>query len=187
MTALHFTSSRRRRLLFPGLLALGILFLLTHQYIIITFNILIRGPYIAAYQSDHLRISQQNDGFDITFESYPTRPSVKFDESTQLVPAIIHNIMLGSKGKISGNSALEAAHEACVKMHPGYTFQLWDDTNSAEFVQEFFPELYPMWSNYRFVIQKADSLRYMILYVYGGKHQSLSFQFPFNHGFRHFS
>jgi hypothetical protein len=171
MTALHLTPSRRRRLFFPTLLALGIFFLLTRQYLLITFNILIRGPYIAAYHSDHLFISQEKDNFDVTFESYPTLSSVNID-GPELVPAIIHNIRLGPQKDVS--IGLEVAHAACVATHPGYTFQMWDDTNANKFVQDFFPELYPMWSNYRFVIQRADSLRYMVLYVYGGKSPKFS-------------
>jgi mannosyltransferase OCH1-like enzyme len=142
------------------------LLFLAHRYLDITVNILFRGPYIATYHSDHLRISQERDGFDITFASYSSQPP-KTTNYSAAVPAIIHDIMLGSNS--INSTGLQMAHQTCVDMHPGYQFMSWNDENAAEFVASHFPDLYPMWSSYRFVIQKADSLRYMVLYVYGGK------------------
>src|ERR1700753_2505455 len=177
MTALLLAPSprrRRRKLIAIGLLSLFLLFL-AHQYLAITINILFRGPYIAAYHSDHLRISQDRDGFDVTFDSYSSKPSVSIDKSAP-VPAIMHHIMLGpTANNVTG---LSTARQACVDMHPGYEFMMWTDTNSARFVKRYFSELYTMWSSYRYTIQKADSLRYMILYVYGGKIFSACRHFP---------
>jgi mannosyltransferase OCH1-like enzyme len=162
----HSPRRRRRKLFIIGVASFCFLLFLAHQYLAITINILFRGPYIAAYHSDHLRISQDRDGFDVTFDSYSSQPSFSIDQ-TAPVPAIMHHIMLGlSANNIIG---LSTARQACVDMHPGYEFKMWSDANSAQFVKTYFPELYSMWSSYPHTIQKADSLRYMILYVYGGK------------------
>jgi inositol phosphorylceramide mannosyltransferase catalytic subunit len=161
----HSARRRRRKLIYLAIAVCSLFILLTHRYLAITFNILFRGPFIAAYQSDHLRLSER-DGFDITFRSYPDRPPVPSNAS-DVVPAIMHHIMLGSTN--DNSTALRTAYEACVAMHPNYQFRLWTDANATDFVTSHFPELYNMWSSYKYTIQKADSLRYMVLYVYGGK------------------
>ena len=54
-------------------------------------------------------------------------------------------------------------------MHPQYEFKFWTDKNAEEFVTREFPEILDTWHSYRHLIQKADSLRYMVLYTYGGE------------------
>lgn len=165
------SSKRRRRKMFVVIITvLALILLLSHNYLSITYNILFKGPYIATQRSNHLFIGQSHEVFDITFESYPLQPAppsnITPDGHENLVPPIIHQIYLGPKG--NGSAVLQSARHSCVEMHPGYQFMDWTDENSEQFVLEHFPELFPTWSTYRFVIQKADSLRYMILYYYGG-------------------
>jgi mannosyltransferase OCH1-like enzyme len=175
MTAICATHNRRRRrkLLLP-LVALTILLLLfLHAYAEVAVNILFRGPYIARRRSSHMRISAARDGFDVSFRSYPSRPTrhsaASADDASLPVPPLIHHILLGKPAVDPSRSAnLTAARQACVDMHPSYQFKYWTDAAAAEFVRENFPQLFGMWSSYRMTIQKADSLRYMLLYVHGG-------------------
>jgi mannosyltransferase OCH1-like enzyme len=174
---ISYTSKRRRRKLFVvATTSVAFLLLFTFGYIPIIYNILIKGPYIATHRSDQLYIGQPHDAFDITFQSYPSRPALPSnitpDGHEALVPPIMHQISLGPKANKS--ASLQAARESCVEMHPGYQFMDWVDENSAQFVHEHFPDLYPTWSSYRYIIQKADSLRYMVLYHYGGTYIYIS-------------
>ncbi|KAF2670396.1 putative glycosyl transferase [Microthyrium microscopicum] len=165
MSTIIVANRRRRRrkalLILPALFAIVLLF---HGYIRITYNILFRGPFIAHAFSEHLHVSKARDDFDITFNSYPTTPSNTLNTSLP-VPPIMHQILLGSP---KTNENVTIARKACVRMHPGYEFKLWTDDNAADFVAKEYPHLFDMWSSYRFTIQKADSLRYMVLYAYGG-------------------
>ncbi len=54
-------------------------------------------------------------------------------------------------------------------MHPQYEYRFWNDRNAEEFVAREFPEMLDTWNSYRYRIQKVDSLRYMVLYAYGGE------------------
>jgi inositol phosphorylceramide mannosyltransferase catalytic subunit len=107
------------------------------------------------------------DNFDVTFQSYSTRPDAGVDDSHNVVPPIIHNIFIGNNATL--RPSWEVARASCRKQHPGYTFEFWDEERAQDFVQRQFPAVWPMWRDYEFSIQKADSLRYMILYYYGGK------------------
>jgi mannosyltransferase OCH1-like enzyme len=174
MTALCAAHNRRRRrklLLLLALLSLLALAALCRAYATVAVNILFRGPYIARRRSAHMRISAaHDDGFDVSFRAYPARPAaVGAVDASLPVPPLIHHILLGKPRVDPARDAnLTAARQACVDMHPGYEFKFWTDGPAAEFVRERFPQLFAMWSGYRMTIQKADSLRYMLLYVHGG-------------------
>lgn len=156
---------RRRRIAILSVAILAGVLLLFRNYIAITINILFRGPFIAHEFSEPLHISLEKDDFDITFKSYSSSPITKPDTSLA-VPPIMHHILLGSP-KTTSN--FTSARSACIDLHPGYEFKYWTDENSREFVFQNYPHLYTMWSSYRWTIQRADSLRYMVLHHYGGE------------------
>lgn len=114
-----------------------------------------------------MRLSQDRDDFDVTFTKYPSTPDLIIaNTSDYLVPPIIHNIFIGERRKM--RPEWEEAGHACRQQHPGYVFEFWDDARAAEFVQREFPDIWATWRDYPYNIQRADSLRYMILYRYGG-------------------
>lgn len=45
----------------------------------------------------------------------------------------------------------------------------WDDAKAEDLVRNDYPEYLEMWRGYRYPIQRADSLRYFVMYKYGGK------------------
>lgn len=156
---------RRRQRLLLGFAVLFIL-LLFRGYLKITLAILIQGPAISRWQSDHIRLSKERDGFDITFKSYPAQPAAVVNRNLP-VPPIIHHILLGPPSR--SNETLTDCRASCMDMHPQYEFMFWNDENAAEFVAQEFPGTVHTWNSYRYRIQRADSLRYMVLYVYGGR------------------
>ncbi|KIW17129.1 hypothetical protein PV08_04320 [Exophiala spinifera] len=119
-----------------------------------------------------IRISPARDDFDITFEEYTSSAAPSSHarapggNDTYPVPAIIHNVFLGSSDLLRSSWAL-AAH-ACRVVHPDYNFEFWDNARAERFVRREYPELWPTWKNYRYDSQRADSLRYMVLHHYGG-------------------
>jgi len=159
------TRHRRRTKLLLTFATFLVLFLIS-GYLQITFAILIQGPAISRWHSDHIRISKERDGFDITFRSYPEEPEVEVNRNLP-IPPILHHIFLGRNHR--RNDTLTLCRASCMDMHPQYDFMFWDDDNSKEFVAQEFPEILPTWNSYPHLIQRADSLRYMVLYKYGGK------------------
>jgi hypothetical protein len=122
-------------------------------------------PLIFRYGDESMRLSEDRDHFDITFESYP-KISTPLNGSLP-VPPIIHNIFIGDFARY--RPAWDEARATCRDQHPGYEFEYWDEDRAAEFVQREFPKVWPTWKGSRYPIHRADSLRYLLLYHYGGK------------------
>lgn len=123
-------------------------------------------PLIFTFGDRSFELSSSRDGFDVTFSQYEPIPQLEpLTNASYQVPPIIHHILLGPRKMRT--QWLEAG-KACKQYHPGYVFEFWDDARADEFVREEFVDIYPTWSGYKYPIQRADSLRYMVLYKYGG-------------------
>ncbi|KND00205.1 uncharacterized protein SPPG_04541 [Spizellomyces punctatus DAOM BR117] len=83
-----------------------------------------------------------------------------------LIPPIIHQVTIGMSGP-PPQKWLDAS-QACRAIHPDYTFMTWNDVNAQEFIAKEYPWFLETWLNYPYTIQKADSIRYLALYTYGG-------------------
>lgn len=155
--------SRRGAVLVSILLCL----LFTRKHLSIGLSLALT-PLIFTFGDASMRLSAERDNFDITFDNYPSYPTPDTAEDPSYqVPPIIHHIFLGSPD--APHPEWDEAGEACRKYHPGYTFEMWDDSRAAEFVAKEYPSIWQTWKGYKYVIQRADSLRYMILHTYGGE------------------
>lgn len=52
--------------------------------------------------------------------------------------------------------------------HSTWEYVFWDDEDNRKLVVSNFPEFLPIFDSYLYPIQRADAVRYMILYTYGG-------------------
>jgi mannosyltransferase OCH1-like enzyme len=60
--------------------------------------------------------------------------------------------------------------------NPDYEYILWDDADNRRFVQEEFAWFLPTYDSYDVEIKRADAIRYMFLYKYGGIYADLDFE-----------
>ncbi|XP_074660504.1 uncharacterized protein LOC141912965 [Tubulanus polymorphus] len=69
-----------------------------------------------------------------------------------------------------------------VRLHPDWEYWLWTDLIADEFVKKRFPAYYLMFFKYSKGIQRADAIRYFILYTFGGVYADLDIEalHPFN-------
>ncbi|KZT12518.1 glycosyltransferase family 32 protein [Laetiporus sulphureus 93-53] len=58
--------------------------------------------------------------------------------------------------------------QGCRDMMPDYEYMLWTDASSREFIAENYPWFLETFDGYKYPIQRADAIRYFILYHYGG-------------------
>ncbi|OJA13810.1 hypothetical protein AZE42_00513 [Rhizopogon vesiculosus] len=58
--------------------------------------------------------------------------------------------------------------EACRNMMSDYDYMLWTDASSREFIAENYPWFLDTFDDYEYTIQRADAIRYFVLYHYGG-------------------
>lgn len=126
---------------------------------------LFRLPLVWSKSSAQAIISQQHDHFDLAFSSFPANYSTEGAGLHPLIPAKLHHIHLGPTPP---PSEWLAARADCLKHHDSWEIFLWNDSNSAQFVEEHYPHLYDMWRSYPFMVQRVDALRYMTLGKHGG-------------------
>ena len=60
--------------------------------------------------------------------------------------------------------------------NPHYEYILWDDADNRRFVAEKFSWFLPTYDSYDAEIKRADAIRYMFLYVYGGIYADMDFE-----------
>ena len=65
------------------------------------------------------------------------------------------------------------SYNECKQKYPDYEFQLWTDTKSIEFIAKEYPEFLKTFDGYEHAIQRADAIRYFILYEHGGIYMDL--------------
>ena len=61
------------------------------------------------------------------------------------------------------------------KYMPGWKYVLMTDRDNRNFVKKHFPDFLKYYDAFPYPIMKADSIRYMFLYVYGGLYMDLDF------------
>ncbi|KAK9818085.1 hypothetical protein WJX72_006886 [[Myrmecia] bisecta] len=61
-------------------------------------------------------------------------------------------------------------------LHPDYDFKLWTDESSREFIKLEYPCLLDTYDSYTYTIQRADAIRYVLLYHYGGLYIDLDIE-----------
>lgn len=125
--------------------------------------------------SSEFYISQERDGFDLTFANYTITQESAGPEYSDLIPPILHHIALGQDVT---NSSWTEARNACLELHPSWESHLWTDEKASKFVAEKYPHLKPMWDGYKYPIQRVDALRYMVLQEYGGMTMILNATWP---------
>lgn len=63
-----------------------------------------------------------------------------------------------------------------IKNHPDWTYMFWTDATARGLISDKYPELLPTYDGYLENIRRADALRYVILYEYGGIYVDLDME-----------
>ncbi|KAF5390711.1 hypothetical protein D9757_002687 [Collybiopsis confluens] len=63
--------------------------------------------------------------------------------------------------------------QECRDMMPDYEYKLWTDDSSREFIADNYPWFLDTFNGYKYAIQRADAIRYFVLYHYGGVYLDL--------------
>ncbi|XP_052812165.1 uncharacterized protein LOC128239780 [Mya arenaria] len=94
---------------------------------------------------------------------------VPADARKPLIPHLIHQtfetVMIPSK--------LESHVRTVVNMNANWTYHFWTDDSARKLVKERHPNLLPIWDKYMRNIMRADALRYVVLYEFGGAYLDL--------------
>ena len=70
------------------------------------------------------------------------------------------------------------------ELNPDWSYKLWTDKENDEFVRKEFPEFYGIFSRFPRSIMKADVIRYLLMFRFGGVYLDLDYEVlkPFNFG-----
>lgn len=60
--------------------------------------------------------------------------------------------------------------------NPEFEYRLWTDADNRRFVKTHYPEFLPRFDSYRHNIERADAIRYFLLYTYGGVYIDLDME-----------
>ena len=62
----------------------------------------------------------------------------------------------------------QAASNSCRSLHSNYEYRFWSDNQGRRLIETEFPSLLPTFDSYPYDIQRADVIRLVVLYIYGG-------------------
>jgi mannosyltransferase OCH1-like enzyme len=88
------------------------------------------------------------------------------------IPKIIHQVWINDT--FLGNPKRDVPQEwiksieLWKEIHPDWTHILWTDDMALTYLNKFHPDVIDHYKNYEYLIQRADMIRYFILYDYGG-------------------
>ncbi|UJR28372.1 hypothetical protein I4U23_009615 [Adineta vaga] len=88
-----------------------------------------------------------------------------FNHSRMKVPSIIHQTW---RDKNSIPLSWQEASNSCRSLHSNYEYRFWTDDNARRLIEKEFPSLLSTYDSYPYDIQRADVIRLIVLYVYGG-------------------
>lgn len=94
---------------------------------------------------------------------------LKNSDSPETIPKIFHHTWRDDNIP----STWKAAYNECIKLYPDWKFYLWSDKESEEFIKKFYPRFLDDYQRYQMPIQRADAIRYFLLYHYGGVYADL--------------
>eukprot|EP01052_Picozoa_sp_SAG31_P020854 SAG31_NODE_1586_length_7821_cov_3.086765_2_plen_123_part_00 len=72
--------------------------------------------------------------------------------------------------------AFEPRIQSWLRVNPGWEYRFWTDADNKELIKTKFPEYLEMYEWYPENIQRADAIRYFILYEFGGVYADLDFE-----------
>jgi mannosyltransferase OCH1-like enzyme len=67
------------------------------------------------------------------------------------------------------------AQQSVITMNPNWKYTLLTDADNENIVKTYFPDFYNRFMSFKYPIQRADAIRYCVLYLYGGIYVDLDY------------
>ncbi|CED85464.1 Glycosyltransferase, DXD sugar-binding motif [Phaffia rhodozyma] len=85
------------------------------------------------------------------------------------IPRIIHQTWMNDELPLKWRDV----YKECRRGLPNYTYHLWTDSASRAFIVAHYPSFLATFDSYQYPIQRADAIRYFVLYHFGGIYMDL--------------
>lgn len=92
------------------------------------------------------------------------------DEQRVHIPRIVH---VTYKSREELPEEWKKSLQVWEEKHPDWEIRFWSDKDIEEFVHNEFPQYEALHKSYKYTIQRVDSVRYMILYHFGGLYSDM--------------
>ncbi|KAI0347225.1 hypothetical protein BDW22DRAFT_1404840 [Trametopsis cervina] len=86
------------------------------------------------------------------------------NQATEHIPRILHQTWKSETLPVKWTKI----SQHCRDLMPDYEYMLWTDASSREFIAKEYPWFLDTFDGYTYPIQRADAIRYFVLYHYGG-------------------
>lgn len=96
------------------------------------------------------------------------------------IPRIIHQLWKTDAIPVRWQEAVHSVK----RLHRGWDYRLWTDSEMDLHVRTNHPELYPIFAQFDRHIMRVDVFRYVLMYDFGGLYCDLDYEFvrPFDYG-----
>ena len=88
------------------------------------------------------------------------------------IPKIIHQVWEG-RTEPSMPARLQILARTWKKKNPDWEYHLWNGEEMDKLVETHFPEYMSLYKSFPYSVQRWDTIRYMILYLFGGVYADL--------------
>ncbi|KAG9232976.1 nucleotide-diphospho-sugar transferase [Amylocarpus encephaloides] len=132
--------------------------------IFVVINLIIIGFLVNACSTLISLLFEDAARFAIPAAEIPAPDSSLNESRTQLIPRIIHQTYINESIPLKW----QKGQQACVDLHDDYEYILWTDEKSRDFIAKEYEWFLKTFDAYPFPIQRADAIRYFVLYHYGG-------------------
>ena len=93
-----------------------------------------------------------------------------------MIPKIIHQIYWDfSENQNPIPKTWKNFSDTTLKNNPDWTYRLWDEKSCFELLRDHYPWFLDTYNEYKYPIQKVDSVRIFILYHYGGVYLDMDY------------
>lgn len=81
-----------------------------------------------------------------------------------MIPKIIHQTWKDNNVP----EKWKKSQDEWIRLHPNWEYKLWTDQDIRNHIATYHPDFLELHDNYEYPIQRADMIRYFVLYDYGG-------------------
>ena len=83
-----------------------------------------------------------------------------------MIPKIIHQIWF--QGLKNLPQEYELKRRTWTKLNPYYEYIVWDEESMNYIISNIYPQYLKVFNNFKFMHQKIDFFKYLVLYIFGG-------------------
>ncbi|KAL4219254.1 hypothetical protein ACF0H5_021836 [Mactra antiquata] len=140
--------------------------------IIICCLIIISILYVSGFHQERISVPIVSNDSYFLFEPEVTSDFPTSGKEIPIIPHIIHQ----SYKREFVPHVYSRLVKSFVDLNPKWQYYFWTERSAKRLLMDKYPHLLPVWNKLKDPISRADVLRYVVLYQYGGVYVDLDFE-----------